>query len=61
MKKVNDTNSKRSVNDMLILLKKAMKHREKDDVATRLECRITENASCKEFALAYYSYSHEYE
>ena len=61
MKKVNDTNSNCNVSDMLDLLKRVMQNRERDDVATRLECRVTENATRKEFALAYYSYSHEYE
>lgn len=61
MKKVNTNDNDNRGVDMLILLKKVMKQREKDDVATRLECRITENATRKEFALAYYSYSHEYE
>jgi hypothetical protein len=62
MKNVNDANNNNcSIDDMLILLKKVMKNRGKDDVATRLECRVTENATRKEFALAYYSYSHEYE
>lgn len=62
MKKIDDANNNNcSIDDMLILLKKVMKNRGKDDIATRLECRVTENATRKEFALAYYSYSHEYE
>lgn len=62
MKKIDDVNNSNcSIDDMLVLLKKVMKNRGKDDIATRLECRVTENATRKEFALAYYSYSHEYE
>lgn len=62
MKKINNANNSNcNVSDMLELLKKVMQNRERDDVATRLECRVTENATRKEFALAYYSYSHEYE
>lgn len=62
MKKVNNTNdSNCSIDEMLVLLKKVMQNKGKDDIATRLECRVTENATRKEFALAYYSYSHEYE